>query len=100
MTEEQRNSIILQLQDIKEKELKVAKFDEGTQTYYSDEEEAKRKVPQPVTVTAPKDTRSLDEIADSLKNRLKDQKEQEEKTVKTGYVFSGQRKDRWNSDRR
>lgn len=104
MTEEQRNSIILQLQDIEERELKVVKFDEGTQTYYSDEEEAKRKVPQPVIMIVPEDTRSLDEVADLLKSRLEGQKELEQKNSKAKHILlktqTHERKDRWNSNRK
>ena len=98
MTLEEKNNIIIQLQDAPNVNSKIAKYDEGTQTYYSDEEIAIKKVPQPI-IAAPvvTDTRSLDEIASALKDRLNEQKEVAQNIPQKGYGFSRHRKEKWNS---
>lgn len=97
MTREEKNNIIMQLQDIQNINPKVAKYDEGTQTYYSDEKLAIKKVPQPIIATPVADTRSLDEMTSVLKDRLEEQKEITQNITKKGLVFPEYRKEKWNS---
>lgn len=97
MTQEEKNNIIIQLQDAPNVNSKIAKYDEGTQTYYSDEEIAIKKVPQPIIAAPVTDTRSLNEIASAFKDRLNEQKEVAQNILQKGYGFSRQRKEKWNS---
>ena len=87
----------MQLQDVQNINPKVAKYDEGTQTYYSDEKLAIKKVPQPITAIPVVDARSLDEMTSALKDRLEEQKEITQNITKKGFAFSEYRKEKWNS---
>lgn len=97
MTREEKNNIIIQLQDAPNVNSKIAKYDEGTQTYYSDEEIAIKKVPQPIITAPVTDTRSLDEITSAFKDRLNEQKEVAQNISQKGYALSRHRKGKCNS---
>lgn len=79
-------------------EIKPTKYDQGTGTYYTDEELARQKL-QPIEVPSkeekPKDDNST--LEDLLKLFVDRSTVQEEKVIKKGYSFNQDKDAKWHS---
>lgn len=97
MTEDERTKIILGLCDTKEKQLAVCKYDEGTQTYYADVEEALRRIPQEGQCVPVKkdDGKTIDEMLSLLGERISEQGKSKPNSIKS--IVLRQSDSKWRS---